>query len=110
MVPVGTGVAWGSPSDVLCPVTFTADANFTLPLPAANALILTCGTITNLTATRNLVVPNVTGQVYFVFNNTGGAQSIQVIGASGTGVTIATGKRAVVYFDGTNWVRLTADT
>jgi hypothetical protein len=44
-----------------------------------------------------------------VFANTTGGHGVQVIGATGTGVTIADGKRAIVYADGTNVVRVTAD-
>jgi hypothetical protein len=43
-----------------------------------------------------------------VFANVTGF-GIQVIGASGTGIVIAVGKRAIVYADGTNVVRVTAD-
>jgi hypothetical protein len=39
-----------------------------------------------------------------------GGQSLQFIGASGTGVTVANGKRAIFYFDGTNYVRVSPDT
>jgi hypothetical protein len=38
----------------------------------------------------------------------GGGGSIQVIG-TGTGITIANAKRALVYSDGTNVIRVTAD-
>jgi hypothetical protein len=87
----------------------TGDANATLTASqAANPIIVCTGA--TLTATRNLIVPNpIAGGVYFVKNSTGGAQSIQIIGASGTGITIATGKTAMVAFDGTNFIRLTAD-
>lgn len=59
-----------------------------------------------LTATRNVVVP-LNDQVWFVSNQTN--QSLQFIGASGTGITVATTKRAIISTDGTNVVRYGAD-
>jgi hypothetical protein len=44
-----------------------------------------------------------------VFANVTGGFGVQVIGATGTGITVADGKRAIVYADGTNVVRVTAD-
>lgn len=82
-----------------------ADANQTLSYEEAmNEEIVTTGA---LTATRDVIVPLVP-RVWFVRNTcTGG--SIRVIGASGTGITIATVKAAIVSCDGTNVNRITAD-
>lgn len=66
-------------------------------------------TSTTLTATRGLLMPNVTGALYAVTNSTTGAQSITVKKSGGTGVTIANGKTAWVIHNGTDYVRLTAD-
>lgn len=88
--------------------TWPSDANYTAVAADYSAAIIHLSGAT-LTATRNFVVPITAGYRWIIYNNTGGAQSIQVIGASGTGITIATGKRAEVYADGTNIVRLTAD-
>lgn len=83
-----------------------SDANTTLTqAEAANAVLTFTGT---LTATRNIVVPLVGTRQWTVYNGTG--QSLQFIGASGTGITVATVKHAVVRSDGTNIVRVTADT
>lgn len=82
-----------------------ADANQTI----VQALAL-CDTITTtgaLTATRNLVVPLLRRRWAVRNSCTGG--SVQVIGASGTGTTIAAGKVAIVECDGTNVNRITAD-
>jgi hypothetical protein len=82
-----------------------ADANQTLT--QAQAMCDVLKTTGALTGTRNLVVP-LTQRQWSVRNTcTGG--SIQVIGSSGTGVTIATGKAAIVVCDGTNVDRVTAD-
>jgi hypothetical protein len=48
-------------------------------------------------------------QQWTVFNGTTGGFGVQFIGATGTGITVAAGKRAIVYSDGTNVVRVTAD-
>jgi len=82
-----------------------ADANQTIT--QAQALCETLVTTGALTGTRNLVVPLVRRSWTVRNNCTGG--SVQVIGASGTGVTIATVKVAVVECDGTNVLRITAD-
>lgn len=83
------------------------DANTTLTqAEARNNIIELTGT---LTAARNIVLPLAVRQ-YTVFNGTTGGFGLQFIGASGTGITVAAGKRAIVYADGTNIVRVTADT
>ncbi|MBK8773095.1 MAG: hypothetical protein IPM06_22065 [Rhizobiales bacterium] len=82
-----------------------SDANYTLTqAEARNHILQFTGT---LTATRNMVLPLIPRQ-WTVYNGTG--QSLQFIGASGTGITVATTKRAIIYSDGTNVVRVTADT
>ncbi len=85
---------------------FPSDANYT---PAAAVyenyfFDITAGVIS---ATRDIILPLTAGAKHFVFNRT--AQSVRIIGASGTGITIATGKGAEVMCDGTNWIRMTAD-
>lgn len=82
------------------------DANATLTqAEAANAVLTFTGT---LTATRNITVPLVGKRMWTVYNGTG--QSLQFIGPTGTGITVATLKHATVRSDGTNIVRVTADT
>lgn len=82
-----------------------ADANQTIT--QAQSLCQTLVTTGALTGTRNLVVPLVVRTWTVINNCTGG--SIQVIGATGTGITIATVKTAIVACDGTNVIRITAD-
>lgn len=82
------------------------DANTTLTQPQS-----ACSTMNftgSLSATRNIVVPLVGKRQWSVYNGTG--QSLQFIGATGTGITVATLKHAIVRSDGTNIVRVTADT
>lgn len=82
------------------------DANTTLTqAEARNNIIELTGT---LTAARNIVLPLAVRQ-YTVFNGSTGGFGLQFIGASGTGITVAAGKRSIVYADGTNIVRVTAD-
>lgn len=76
-----------------------SDANQTLTYQ--EAMCESIETTGALTAKRNVVVPLVPRHYMVYCNNTGGF-GIQVIGASGTGVNIGDGKRAVVQCDGTN--------
>lgn len=83
-----------------------SDANSTLTAAQArNTILEFTGT---LTAARNIVLP-LPVQQWTVFNNTTGGFGLQFIGATGTGISVAAGKRAIVYSDGTNVVRVTAD-
>lgn len=82
-----------------------SDANTTLTqAEAANSTLTFTGTPT---ATRDIVVPLVGKKQWTVCNGT--SQSLRFIGASGTGITVATLKHAIVRSDGTNIVRVTAD-
>jgi hypothetical protein len=97
-------------------VNFASDANTSLTLADGNSsqtsrnLYLNLTSSTSLSATRNLVIPNnQTGtgpiqKLYIIKNATTGSQSIQVIGASGTGITIPNGVTMMVYSNGTNVV------
>ena len=83
-----------------------SDANTTLTInQSRNDILQFTG---SLTAQRNIVLPLSIKQ-YTVFNNTSGGFGLQFIGATGTGIVVAAGKRAIVYSDGTNVVRVTAD-
>lgn len=83
-----------------------SDANTTLTqAESANSTLTFTGT---LTATRDVVVPLVGKRQWTVYNGTG--QSLQFIGPSGTGITVATLKHAIIRSDGTNIVRVMADT
>lgn len=85
-----------------------SDANITLTQAEAACDILSITSSVSLTALRNVVVP-LFPQEWTVFNGTTGAQSLQFIGATGTGITVANGKRARIYSDGTNIQRSSAD-
>jgi hypothetical protein len=89
------------------------DANQTLPpdvydqvQPLVTVHITSAVT---LTATRDLTIPLTVRNVFAVRNDTTGGQSIRVIGKTGTGITIASGKTAQVVADGTNIVLAQAD-
>lgn len=102
--------AWVLPSvDGRLALVMAADANITLTQAEANNEILQITSSVALAATRNVVVPLAAKQ-WTVYNGTTGAQSLQFIGASGTGITVANGKRAIIYSDGVNVVRVTPDT
>lgn len=83
------------------------DANTTL-----SAAQYACPDITltgTLTANRNLILPLLAGAWYNIFNNTAGGFSLVCEGASGSSVTIANGKSALIRSDGTNYKRISAD-
>lgn len=103
--------AWVKPSGVFGRLArvMASDANITLTQGEANNDILQITSSVSLTATRNVVVP-ITPQQWTVFNGTTGGQALQFIGASGTGITVGNGKRAILYADGTNVVRVSPDT
>ena len=89
--------------------TWPSDANYTLTAAESRARYIRLSGAT-LTTTRDLLVPaNWNG---FVYNGTGGSQSVRVVESGspqGSGVTIANGSGAFVYGDGTNIYRATAD-
>jgi hypothetical protein len=82
------------------------DADYTvLPAQYAGEVILVAHT--GWTATHNLIMPIAVGMLRWIVNTCG--QSVVVKGATGTGPTIATARAACAVCDGTNWLRLTAD-
>lgn len=66
---------------------------------ASNPVIALTGT---LTSALSLVVPTAVKRLWAIYNNTSGAFTVTVKTAAGTGVTVAQGKRNLVYTDGTN--------
>ena len=95
--------------------TISADADITLTLTTgtyastgltANSsqyavLLWTAGG----TATRTITVP-AQSKTYVVINKTSSTQSIIVQGVTGTGVTVVAGTRAIIAWDGTNFVNV----
>ena len=61
-----------------------------------------------ITGNINVVVDKSVRQ-WTVFNNTTGAFTLTVKTTAGTGIVVGTAKRAILYADGTNVVRVTAD-
>lgn len=102
--------AWVVPAGVTqkAAIVMASDANITLTQAQSVATILSLTSSVSITATRNVIVPLAANQ-WTVYNGTTGGQSLQFIGASGTGVIIANGKCAIIYADGTNVIRVTAD-
>lgn len=77
--------------------TFASDANHTAPTSILNYHeISVSGTQTN----KQYIVPLVAGQEWLISNNT--TSQFTVIGASGTGVPVDKGARALVHCNGTN--------
>lgn len=86
-------------------VTMPSDANYTLTMAQAKASIIE---VSGSPSTgRNIVLPLADGMMRTVGNKT--AQTLTFIGATGTGVAVATTKVAQIYCDGTNWLRAGPD-
>jgi len=85
---------------------FPSDANYTATAAEVDVDVINISSGV-VTATRDFIVPIGFPKQWTVINNT--AQSVRVIGATGTGITIATAKTAIVMADGTNVRRITAD-
>ena len=87
-------------------VVFAADADHTMTYPemSGSSGFLRVTSSVSLTATRNLIAPMIVGFNWAIENATTGGHSIQVIGATGTGVTIPSGSTMPVYFDSINYV------
>jgi hypothetical protein len=83
--------------------TFGSDANGTLP--ALTGIVKVTGSV--ISVTRSLFASLTAGAVVILSNQEG--HSVTFIGATGTGVTVATTKSAILRCDGTNWIRVTAD-
>jgi len=81
----------------------TTDANRTMTALETSAMYIKVTSSVALTDTRNLIAP--AGRFNFTIENaTTGGQAIQIIGVSGTGITIPNGNTASVWNDGTNLV------
>lgn len=79
-------------------VTGAADVTLT-DLEASNPVIAFTGT---LTASQVVILPATTKRLWAIYNATSGAYALTVKTASGSGVTVAQGKRNLVYTDGAN--------
>ena len=94
-------------------VSMTSDANYTLTAlngtsDEARCAVLKVTSSVSLTAQRNVVCP-VVPKLYIVENATTGGQAIQIIGATGTGVVVPSGRTYRVRCDGTNVVLADGD-
>ena len=98
------GVSGTAPILGVTPISFTTDANVTMTYSQASANFLAVTSSISLTATRSLIAPLTKGQEFTIQNSTTGGQSITVIGATGTGVTIPNGQTMIVVCDGTNYI------
>lgn len=87
---------------------FPSDANYTAVQSDYQAKIMEfTGTIG---ADRDIVLPNVSGYQWTVFNGTTGGFNVVFKVTGQTGVTVGNGKRCIVYCNGTDIVRVTPDT
>jgi len=100
--------AWVDPKHVTSKVSVpVTNAQVTLNAAQARArYIIITGA---LASAQNVILPNSGEWVVFV-NSSSGADPITFKTAAGTGVAVAQTKRAILLADGTNVVRVTADT
>jgi len=91
-------------------VNFATDANRTLSASDSVAsqdfrnVYLNLTSSGSLSTTRDLIVPTI-NKNYVIQNNTTGGQSIRVITAAGTGITVPNGTTVPVYVNGTNVIQ-----
>jgi hypothetical protein len=84
-----------------------ADANYTLLATDYNKPVLRFTGA--LTADRNMTLPLTADALWFVRNATSGGHGLVMKGATGATVTVANGKFAIIYCDGVDILRVTAD-
>jgi hypothetical protein len=88
-------------------VQFTNDANLTLTLANSNEtqvarkFFLYVTSTVSLSTQRDLIVPTIE-KTYTVHNTTTGGQAIRVKTSAGTGVVVPSGKKMVLYVNGTS--------
>jgi hypothetical protein len=100
--------AWGATEPItgLLALSVAGGSNVTLTRAQAACDILQLTGA--LTANIQVIVPLAIDK-WIVYNGTTGAFTLTVIGPTGTGVVVGSGKRALLYADGTNVVRASAD-
>lgn len=87
--------------------TAVTTANITVTaINADNAVHVATGL---LTGNRQWILPLTAGKIIAFHNNTTGAFTLTVIGATGTGYAVTQTKKCMLYCDGTNWYQLTAE-
>lgn len=98
--------AWVQPEHITSSASVAVTgADVTLSDAQARCSYLTITGV--LTGNRNVIVPN--NWQGTVFCNNTGAFTTTFKTAGGSGIVVAQGKRAILYADGTNVVRITAD-
>lgn len=89
-------------------IAISPDANYTvLAADYVNRILEFTGAIA---AGRDVILPHVEGAEYIVENSTTGGFALTFKKSGGTGVAVAATKRAIIYNDGTDYVRVTPDT
>jgi hypothetical protein len=108
-VATTVAAARGQDSSATISISGAVDSTLTFEQMGFRMLTVTAA----LTANVNLFFPITnavdTGAWWLVYNNTSGAFTLTVKNTTGTGVTIAQGKLALVRWDGTNMVAFPSD-
>ena len=90
-------------------ISMSIDGNLTLGSSQYDGVVLDMSSSVSLSTTRDIVLPLTDNAYWSVSNQTTGGQSLRFIGASGTGITVATTKTAIIRSNGTNIIRVTTD-
>lgn len=96
----GGGFSWAN-----AVVSMPSDANYTLTAAEYICPQLRINSAVSLTTQRDIIVPLSAGGEWQIRNATTGGQAIRIIGASGTGIVIATARQAKTYCTGVNVFR-----
>lgn len=83
---------------------FTAGEDWELSATEAKSLLLTAS---SGSGTPSIIAPSTSGKVYMFRNGAGVAITLKRSGA--TGISVASGKTAILMDNGTDYVRITAD-
>jgi hypothetical protein len=90
-------------------VLANANADYTPTVEEAASRILESANVA-IGAARSIELPNIDGIEKIVFNNSSDNFALTFKVNGETGVAVAQGKRAIIYCDGTDYVRVTPDT
>lgn len=86
---------------------YTTDADWAMSATEAKSILLS---VSSGSGALNIVAPDVSGRLYVVRNGSAGTVgSVTIKKSGGTGITIASGKTAILMHNGSDYIRVTAD-
>lgn len=86
---------------------YTTDADWAMSATEAKSILLS---VSSGSGALNIIGPDVSGRLYVVRNGSAGAVgSVTLKKSGGTGITVASGKTAILMHNGSDYIRVTAD-